>query len=62
MLPSSCPTRTYNELAELVALARRGAVTLETTTFGLDGINEALHALNEGRMIGRGVLVPNETA
>lgn len=52
---------TYNELAELVALARRGAVTLETTTFPLDGINEALHALNEGRMIGRGVLVPNQS-
>lgn len=50
----------YNELVELVALAARGAVTLTTTTFPLEGINEALHALDEGRMIGRGVLVPNE--
>jgi NAD+-dependent secondary alcohol dehydrogenase Adh1 len=49
---------TYNELEELVSLARRGAVKLETTTFPLEGINDALHALNEGRMIGRGVLGP----
>ncbi|MDT7705239.1 MAG: hypothetical protein QOG20_846, partial [Pseudonocardiales bacterium] len=27
-----------------MALARRGAVKLETTTFALDGINDALHA------------------
>lgn len=51
----------YNELVELVALAARGAVRLTTTTFPLEGINEALHALDEGRMIGRGVLVPNES-
>lgn len=51
----------YNELVELVALAARGAVQLTTTVFPLDGINEALHALDEGRMIGRGVLVPNES-
>ena len=25
----------------------------------LDGINDALHALGEGRLVGRGVLVPN---
>ena len=49
----------YNELVELVALAARGAVKT-TTTFPLEGVNEALHALDEGRMIGRGVLVPNE--
>ena len=48
----------YNELVELVALARRGAVQLTSTTFPLDGINEALNSLREGRMIGRGVLVP----
>ncbi|MCW2582727.1 MAG: alcohol dehydrogenase [Klenkia sp.] len=51
---------TYNELVELVALTARGAVTLTTTTFGLDQVNEALHALEEGRMIGRGVLVPHQ--
>ena len=51
----------YNELVELVALAARGAVRLTTTTFPLEGVNEALHALDQGRMIGRGVLVPNES-
>lgn len=51
----------YNELVELVALAARGAVTLTTTTFPLEGVNEALHALDGGRMIGRGVLVPHES-
>lgn len=51
----------YNELVELVALAARGAVTLTTTTFPLEGVNDALHALDEGRLIGRGVLVPTDS-
>ena len=41
----------YNEAVELVALVTK-------TTFPLEGVNDALHALDEGRMIGRGVLVP----
>lgn len=49
---------TYIELVELVALARRGAVTLTTTTFPLEGINDALHALEAGTLRGRGVLDP----
>ena len=48
----------YTELVELVALARRGAVSCRTETFGLDGINDAMAALEAGRIIGRGVLVP----
>jgi len=52
---------TYNEAVELVALVARGAVKLTKTTFPLEGVNDALHALDEGRMIGRGVLVPNES-
>ena len=46
----------YNELVELTA---RGAVKLTSTTFPLEGINDALHALDEGLMIGRGILDPN---
>lgn len=42
-------------------LAARGAVEPTTTTFPLEGVDEALHALDDGRMIGRGVLVPNES-
>jgi NAD+-dependent secondary alcohol dehydrogenase Adh1 len=34
-------------------------VELTATTFPLEGVNEAFHALHEGRMVGRGVLVPN---
>lgn len=52
---------TYNELAELVVLARRGAVKLTSTAFPLAGINEALNSLRTGAMLGRGVLVPNES-
>lgn len=46
------------ELVELVALARRGVVTPTTTTFSLEGINDALHWLEAGTLVGRGVLVP----
>ena len=49
---------TYNELVELMSLAASGRVKLTTTTFPLEGVNDALNALNEGRLIGRGVLVP----
>ena len=42
-------------------LTEKGKVKLTSTTFPLDGVNEALHALDEGRMIGRGILVPNES-
>lgn len=49
---------TYNELVELLHLARRRAVKLTTTTFGLDGVNDALDRLRQGRLVGRGVLIP----
>lgn len=51
---------TYTELVELVALARRGAVKLSTQIFPLEGINDAMRTLEQGRMIGRGVLVPTQ--
>lgn len=52
----------YNELVELVELARRGAVQTAATTFPLEGINDAMTALEDGRIVGRGVLVPSKTA
>jgi NAD+-dependent secondary alcohol dehydrogenase Adh1 len=61
LFPETSFVGNYNELVELVALAARGAVELTTTTFPLEGVNEALHALHEGRLIGRGVLVPHES-
>lgn len=50
---------TYNELAELCVLARRKAVKLATTKFELGQINEVLGKLREGKLVGRGLLVPN---
>lgn len=51
----------YNDAVELVALTARGAVKLTASTYPLEGINDVLHALDEGRMVGRGLLVPNES-
>jgi NAD+-dependent secondary alcohol dehydrogenase Adh1 len=48
-------------LVELVNLTARGLVTLTTTTFPLERVNDTLHALDKGRMLGRGVLLPNES-
>jgi NAD+-dependent secondary alcohol dehydrogenase Adh1 len=48
----------YTELVELLALTKRGAVTCSTVTFGLDGVNDAMAALEAGTIVGRGVLVP----
>lgn len=49
---------TYNELVELLQVARRGAVKLTSTSYRLDDINGAMHALRDGTLVGRGVLVP----
>jgi NAD+-dependent secondary alcohol dehydrogenase Adh1 len=49
---------TYNELAELMTLARQGSVTLHTRTYPLDAINDAMDDLDNGRLLGRGILVP----
>ena len=48
----------YTELAELMALAAQGKVKLETRQYGLDEVNTALADLRDGRLHGRGVLVP----
>jgi NAD+-dependent secondary alcohol dehydrogenase Adh1 len=49
---------TYNELAELMALAQAGKVTLHTRTYPLDAAVEALNDLDAGRVRGRAILVP----
>ena len=49
---------TYNELAELMALAQGGKVTLHTRTYPLDAAPEALADLDAGRVRGRAILVP----
>ena len=49
---------TYNELAELMALAQAGRVTLHTKAYPLDAAPDALADLDAGRVRGRAILVP----
>jgi NAD+-dependent secondary alcohol dehydrogenase Adh1 len=49
---------TYNELAELMALAQAGRVTLHTKAYPLGAAPDALADLDAGRVRGRAILVP----
>jgi len=49
---------TFNELAELMALAQAGKVTLHTRTYPLDAAADAVADLDAGRIRGRAILVP----
>ena len=49
---------TYNDLAELMNLTARGLVTLHTSTYPLEAVNDAIQDLNNGRLQGRGILIP----
>jgi NAD+-dependent secondary alcohol dehydrogenase Adh1 len=49
---------TFNELAELMALAQAGKVTLHTRTYPLEAAAEAVADLDAGRVRGRAILVP----
>jgi NAD+-dependent secondary alcohol dehydrogenase Adh1 len=49
---------TYTDLVELMVLAARGQVKLHTATYPLDAFNDALADLDQGRLRGRGILVP----
>jgi NAD+-dependent secondary alcohol dehydrogenase Adh1 len=49
---------TYNDLAELMALAEAGRVTLHTRTYPLDAAADAFADLDAGRVRGRAILVP----
>jgi NAD+-dependent secondary alcohol dehydrogenase Adh1 len=49
---------TYNDLAELMALAEAGRVTLHTKVYPLDAAPDALADLDAGRVRGRAILVP----
>jgi NAD+-dependent secondary alcohol dehydrogenase Adh1 len=48
----------YNDLVELMTLAARGKVRLHTATYPLAEINTAIDDLDNGRLRGRGILVP----
>jgi NAD+-dependent secondary alcohol dehydrogenase Adh1 len=49
---------TYNDLEELMTLTAQGKVSLHTTTYPLEAINDAMGDLDGGRLQGRGILVP----
>jgi NAD+-dependent secondary alcohol dehydrogenase Adh1 len=49
---------TYNELAELMALAQSGRVTLHTRSYPLEAAPDALADLDAGRVRGRAILIP----
>ena len=48
----------YNDLEELMTLTAQGKVTLHTSTYPLDAVNDAMADLDNGRLRGRGILLP----
>lgn len=48
----------YNDLAELMALAAQGEVKLHTTKYKLDEFQQAINDLDNGRVRGRAILIP----
>ncbi len=50
---------TYVDLEDLMTLTAQGRVTLHTTTYPLDAINDAMADLDNGRLQGRGILIPD---
>jgi NAD+-dependent secondary alcohol dehydrogenase Adh1 len=53
---------TYTDLDELMTLTAQGKVSLYTSTYPLEAINDAMADLDNGRLRGRGILVPAGTA
>lgn len=49
---------TYNDLVDLMTLTAQGKVTLHTAIYPLDSALDAIHALDSGKLRGRGILVP----
>lgn len=49
---------TYNDLVELMVLTAQGRVTLHTALYPLDAALDAIHALDSGKLRGRGILIP----
>ena len=49
---------TYVDLQDLLTLTAQGQITLHTSTYPLGAINDAMADLDQGRLQGRGILVP----
>jgi NAD+-dependent secondary alcohol dehydrogenase Adh1 len=52
----------YTDLDELMTLTAQGKVRLETKTYPLEAVNDAVADLDAGRLKGRGILIPDEAA
>jgi NAD+-dependent secondary alcohol dehydrogenase Adh1 len=48
----------YNDLDELMTLTAQGRVQLHTSVYPLDAVNDAMADLDNGRLQGRGILIP----
>jgi NAD+-dependent secondary alcohol dehydrogenase Adh1 len=48
----------YNDLDELMTLTAQGLVSLHTSVYPLEAVNDAMADLDNGRLQGRGILVP----
>jgi propanol-preferring alcohol dehydrogenase len=48
----------YNDLRDVMELAKKGLIKHNVQKFGLSEANDALDLLREGKIVGRGVLVP----
>lgn len=49
---------TYNDLVELMTLTAQGKVELKTQIYPLEAALDAINDLDQGRIVGRGILVP----
>jgi len=49
---------TYNDLVELMVLNATGKVEMQTRTYPLEAVNDAMDDLEAGTLRGRGILVP----
>ena len=54
-----CLVGTYTDLVELMNLASRGLVDLETVEYPLSEVTRAIDDLEAGRLQGRGILIPD---
>jgi NAD+-dependent secondary alcohol dehydrogenase Adh1 len=52
----------YIDLVELIALVAQGKVTSRNRTYPLDAVNDVLNDLQQGRLQGRGIIVPDSAA
>jgi alcohol dehydrogenase, propanol-preferring len=48
----------YNELREVIELAKKGLIRHHISKFGLSNVNDAIKLLQNGDILGRAIVVP----